>query len=214
MKTPIKLKIELKDLPHKCTRTLLVPEDINMLQLHFIIQESFGWLNAHLFEFCDVKWRAAIRVGVPDDLDDDFNFIEMTPKQDVSKVKLKKTFAEENDRKAFWYWYDFGDDWWHQVRFLKVSQKDLKQFDEAPMCIKAEGKCPPEDVGGVWGYAAFLEAIKDKKHPEHKALVKWYGLKRNEVYDENKVDLEKINLYLKDYYNSKEWNASLDDLFI
>ncbi len=27
-----------------------------------------------------------------------------------------------------------------------------------PVCIKGVRACPPEDVGGIWGYQEFLEA--------------------------------------------------------
>ncbi|CAN5399914.1 plasmid pRiA4b ORF-3 family protein [soil metagenome] len=207
---PIKIKIEIKDLPHKCFRTLLVPENINMRQLHFLIQESFGWLNAHLFEFCDSKVISSISIGMPDE-------VEMEwigpPKQDAHKVKLKKTFLTENNAKAFWYWYDFGDDWWHRISFQKLTKKDLKLYQGAPLCVKAQGKCPPEDVGGPWGYAEFLEVIKDKDHPEHKEAREWLGLEENEVYDENEVNLSEIFHYLNEFYNSKAWNSNSYELF-
>ena len=32
-----------------------------------------------------------------------------------------------------------------------------------------------EDVGGVWGYAEFLEAIKDPIHERHTEMVEWAG---------------------------------------
>jgi hypothetical protein len=213
MSLPIKIKIDLTDLPHKCYRSLLVPENINMGQLHFMIQESFGWLNAHLFEFMDVKGRANIRAGIIDDFEDEFDFIEMAPKQDVFKVKLKETFLEENNAKAFWYWYDFGDDWWHRISFQKVTQKDLKLYKGIPLCVKAEGKCPPEDVGGSWGYENFLEAIKDPKHPEHTENREWYGLKKGEKYDETLISLENINTLLQEFYHSKRWNFKSFELF-
>ena len=128
------------------------------------------------------------------------------PKQDAHKVKLKQTFLKENNVKAFWYWYDFGDDWWHKISFLKVSQSDLRNYKGIPMCIKAEGKCPPEDIGGPWGYADFLDAIKDKEHPEHYEYKEWCGLEED-VYDENVVEKEKINTLLKKFHSSKEWKA-------
>ena len=43
-----------------------------------------------------------------------------------------------------------------------------------PLCIKGRRACPPEDVGGVWGYAYFLEAIQDPEHEEHESY--WSGL--------------------------------------
>lgn len=202
MNTPLKLKIALQDLPHKCERTLMVPDDINMRQLHFIIQEYFGWFNAHLFEFKDSKWKSTISVGMPDD-------VEMEwigpPKQDAHTVSLKETFLKWNGAKPFWYWYDFGDDWWHKITFLKTSLKDLKQFEGSPKCLKAIGKCPPEDVGGPWGYAEFLEVIQNKKHPEHK--------EPGEVYDEHKVSLGAINQYLYDLYHSEGWQSNEYELF-
>lgn len=35
--------------------------------MHFIVQETFCWLNSHLFDFSDVKIIQTISVGVPDD---------------------------------------------------------------------------------------------------------------------------------------------------
>lgn len=35
--------------------------------------------------------------------------------------------------------------------------------------------CPPEDVGGVPGYADFLEAITDPTHEEQDQFLEWCG---------------------------------------
>ncbi|MBA4370586.1 MAG: hypothetical protein C0418_03285, partial [Coriobacteriaceae bacterium] len=34
---------------------------------------------------------------------------------------------------------------------------------------------PPEDCGGIPGFAEFVEAMADPRHPEHAALKRWYG---------------------------------------
>lgn len=209
MKQPLKLKISLQDLPHKCQRTLLMPEDCTMLQLHFIIQGSFGWLNAHLFEFSDAKSRATMRVGIPDDFDD-FGGPE---KLKAHKVLLRDSFLYENGAKPFWYNYDFGDDWWHKISFLKMTQKEIDAFTRIPNCMDAVGKCPPEDVGGPWGYANFLEVIKNKKHLEHKEISTRYGLEPGEVYAENEVVIEEINQNLEALFNSENWESNEYELF-
>ncbi|RQS44347.1 hypothetical protein DID99_34270 [Burkholderia sp. Bp8986] len=36
--------------------------------------------------------------------------------------------------------------------------------------------CPPEDVGGVPGYADFLEAITDPMHEAHEHFLEWCGV--------------------------------------
>lgn len=207
MNTPIKLKIELKDMPHKVIRKVLVPEDISMYQLHLIIQDSMGWEHAHLFEFSDAKWKSSIRVGIPDDFDDDFDMFS-APKQDANKVLVKNLFLEENGAKPFWYWYDFGDDWWHRISFLKTSKKDLETFEGMPICIDAIGKCPPEDIGGVWGYQEFLEIVKDKDHPEREEMMEWYGIPSDEDYEETVTDLVMINHKLGQLYESDQWNST------
>ena len=44
-----------------------------------------------------------------------------------------------------------------------------------PRLLKAAGACPPEDVGGAWGYEEFLEAIADPDHEQHEDMVRWPG---------------------------------------
>ncbi len=39
----------------------------------------------------------------------------------------------------------------------------------------ATGACPPEDVGGAWGYEEFLEALADPDHEQHEDMVHWSG---------------------------------------
>ena len=31
-----------------------------------------------------------------------------------------------------------------------------------PVCLTGKRACPPEDGGGIWGYASFLEAIQPR----------------------------------------------------
>ena len=44
-----------------------------------------------------------------------------------------------------------------------------------PVCLTGKRACPPEDCGGVWGYAEFLEAIQQLNHPEHESMLEWIG---------------------------------------
>ena len=42
-----------------------------------------------------------------------------------------------------------------------------------PLCVEGERACPPEDCGGVWGYADFLEAIPIRNTKNTRA--RWSG---------------------------------------
>ena len=47
---------------------------------------------------------------------------------------------------------------------------------EALPALSGRGRaCPPEDVGGVTGYADFLEAIADPENEEHDGFLEWAG---------------------------------------
>ena len=108
------------------------------------------------------------------------------------------------------YTYDFGDDWWHKITFQKPTKKDLELFTGAPVCVEAYGACPPEDSGGPWGYANFLDIIYNKKHPEYRETREWIGLSSRDKYDTEYVDVDFVNEQLSDFYRSKEWNIKAD----
>jgi hypothetical protein len=55
-----------------------------------------------------------------------------------------------------------------------------------PRLIEANGRCPPEDIGGPWGYAEFLEAIGDPKHERHAEFAQWVA----DDFDPNIVDAD------------------------
>ncbi len=44
-----------------------------------------------------------------------------------------------------------------------------------PLCVEGERACPPENCGGPFGYADFLQAIQDPEHEEHEQTVEWVG---------------------------------------
>ena len=58
-----------------------------------------------------------------------------------------------------------------------------------PRCITGERACPPEDIGGIFGYYRFLEILKDPDHPEYEEMKDWVG----EDFDPEKFDIEKVN---------------------
>ena len=58
-----------------------------------------------------------------------------------------------------------------------------------PRCVAGENACPPEDVGGVWGYVDFLQAINNPEHNQHEEFLEWVGGE----FDPEKFDLDAVN---------------------
>ena len=159
-----RLKITLDRVKPQVLRRVEVPIELRLDRLHLVIQAAMGWENCHLYEF-----RAgSARWGIPDD--------ELGWGLGDGPLNAKKaTLAEllQPARGKFKYWYDFGDDWFHTVTLEKLVPAEPDVI--YPRLIAAKGHCPPEDVGGPWGYAEYLKAIADPTHDRHEELIDWRG---------------------------------------
>lgn len=156
-----RLRAVLDDVEPPVTRLLDVPADIRLDRLHAALQAALGWTDSHLWEFRagDVGW------GIPDpDWPDG--------PQDARKATLWQAI-EDTGAETLVYLYDFGDGWEHSIRILRFD--DAEPGRKYPVLIEAAGRCPPEDVGGPWGYADFLDAIADPDHESHDDMTEWYG---------------------------------------
>jgi hypothetical protein len=72
------------------------------------------------------------------------------------------------------YVYDFGDYWDHRITIEKTHPADTLMT--LPFLIGGAGATPPEDCGGVSGYADFVKAMADPNDPERENLVEWIGV--------------------------------------
>jgi hypothetical protein len=175
--TPVfQIKVTLEGSKPPIWRRLLVRSEITLGDLHHIIQAAFGWEGYHLHQFIvgDTYY------GEPHP--EYFDYVEMHDEQNVT---LDRIVAGEGFK--FRYEYDFGDDWRHQVAVERILVAEPEQ--DYPVCIKGRRACPPEDVGGIWGYYDFLEAIQDPKHEEHDEYLEWIG----GAFDPEAFDLEEVN---------------------
>jgi hypothetical protein len=89
---------------------------------------------------------------------------------DARKAKLVD-ILEDVGVKTLRYLYDFGDGWEHTIKIERLVDPEPGVL--YPRLIEASGRCPPEDVGGPWGYAEMLEAIKDPEHERHDEIREW-----------------------------------------
>lgn len=180
-KKTYQLKITLNGTKPPIWRRLLTPDSVSLEELHLAIQIAMGWTDSHLHQFV----VGGICYGMPDP---DWGDLEM---KDERRFKLGQVMKREKD--SIVYEYDFGDGWSH-----KITLEEILPFDPdatLPQCITGKGACPPEDVGGIWGYYNFLEAIKDPSHPEHQELKEWMG----DEFDPGSYNIEETNALLHEY---------------
>jgi len=158
----LRLKVILNDVKPRVLRKIEVPADITLDWLHLTLQAAFGWENVHCFAIhCgDQRW------GIPDP---ESRTSTMRDAREVRLGDLLEAFGAKRLR----YVYDFGDNWEHTITIGKACQP--KSGELYPRLVAAEGRCPPEDVGGPWGYFHILESLKDPSPEQREEFVMWYG---------------------------------------
>jgi len=174
------LKVTLQGSKPPIWRRLQVHSDTTLAELHGIIQTAFDWWDEHLHQFT-IGERY---YGVPNP--DYLGFAEM---HDERKIGLQQITRGEGFN--FLYEYDFGDSWLHQILVEKILPAEPGQV--YPVCITGRRACPPEDVGGIWGYYYFLEALQDPEHEAHEEYLEWVG----DEFNPEAFDLEGINKALR-----------------
>jgi hypothetical protein len=175
------LKITLKNTKPPIWRRVQVPHDISLATLHDIIQDTMGWEDCHMHQFKIGKIYFGL--SYPDDFDG------ITTTKDEERATLGEVIVKPKTK--FVYEYDFGDSWEHEVVLEKMLAPEPGV--KYPRCIDGKRACPPEDCGGAWGYAGFVEAIQNPKHPEHEDMMEWIG----DSFDPEAFDLEKVNRALR-----------------
>lgn len=158
-------KIALLDIRPPIWRRIQVP-DGTLDKLHEHVQTAIGWTNSHLHQF-EIGGR---RYGDPELLDDDWGENDFV---DSTEVRLSTLLAKKRKSFRFFYEYDFGDGWRHEI--IYEGAQPAETGVRYPRCVEGARACPPEDVGGPWGYGDFLEVMANPKHKRHRELREWFG---------------------------------------
>jgi hypothetical protein len=158
------IKVTLLGTDPPIWRRLLVPADLNLEQLHDVLQLAMGWEDCHMHEFRIGQQR----FGKPDPMERAFG----GPRTASGRTARLCSVLTRVGARAI-YTYDFGDSWEHQI----VVEKRLapEPGNSYPACLTGERHGPPEDCGGIPGFYNLLEAIRDPEHEEHEEMLDWVG---------------------------------------
>jgi hypothetical protein len=157
-----------------------------------------GWSSYHLFMFdvdgvtYSTDYNSKGGAGIESDAP-------------ARRHTLKATLGPEG--RVFEYTYDFGDFWEHR---LTVESLDCGVAMPAPggpaegghplaVCMAGRGACPPEDIGGVWGFKRLKEvlALPEPEEGEEDDLdeeeLEVFGDYLYEGWDPNAFTVEQAN---------------------
>jgi len=178
------LRIELLEVEPKIWREFVVPSDITLDRLHDVVQIIMGWEQSHLYQFLlkDKKYSEFLEYI------QEFDDIE-----DSKLVRLNELINRKNQKVI--YEYDFGDGWQHEISLLNSNYKSDYPYEL--QCLNGDRACPPEDVGGTYGYSYFLKCISDPQNEEYDEMLCWVGGE----FESEEFELEYVNFELIKYYN-------------
>jgi hypothetical protein len=174
------LNVAIRNATPPIWRRLQVPAAATFADLHEVIQGAFGWQHAHLHRF-----NSAGRRFSPEPSGGGFG----PAVEDESDVPLREVLRATGDEAV--YWYDFGDDWYHDVLVEEVLPASTVAH---AVCTGGGRAGPQEDSGGIWRYQDLCDALGDPKHPDHEDALEWLGEGRGGGrWDPARFDIDEIN---------------------
>jgi len=126
------------------SRTIQIRGDQTLQQFHRAIFHAFDREEEHMYEFqiggkgpMDPKARTYV---LPMAMDDPFG--DRKPAGDVTHTTIASLGLKK--KAAFGYWFDFGDDWWHQINVITIDEKAGP--GRYPRVTGRVGESPPQYV--------------------------------------------------------------------
>jgi hypothetical protein len=124
------------------SRTIQMRGDQTLEDLHHTIFDALGRWEEHLYEFQFGKGPMdpkGARYVLPNAFGSERG-AENPPAGRVATTTLESLSLKVGDR--FGYWFDFGDDWWHQINVEAIE--DQVPRGPFPKVTKKVGNSPPQ----------------------------------------------------------------------
>ena len=121
-------------------RKIAIREDQTLDDLHEAIFVAFDRYDEHLYSFyTPLQKTKSIRkiyespeYTVPIDMNN-------SEAKNAAKTTLKELNLQP--KQVFYYLFDFGDCWWHEITFDSVRRADRKKY---PVIVATRGESPPQ----------------------------------------------------------------------
>ena len=124
------------------SRTIQIRGDQTLEDLHHAIFDAFDREDEHMYEFqfgARPMDPEGPRYTLPGAFESPGDGIK-APAGRVTDTTLDALGLKVDQR--FAYWFDFGDDWWHQINVADIQEKAPK--GKYPKVTKREGRSPPQ----------------------------------------------------------------------
>ena len=154
----LQLRVHIIGSDPEIFRTIVVPDDTLLPDLHGMLQVAFDWEESHLHEFIQGDTHYGSRNAE-------------APEYEVDYRTVRVGHLLKNVSDVMVYHYDFGDGWKHHIVLEAIPEVD----DEIlyPRCLDGARRGPVEDSGGIHHYQHILKILENPAHPEHEEFREW-----------------------------------------
>ena len=158
--------------------------------LHLILQAAMGWENQHLYSFKETAKSRYFDVVSPHTEEFGINASRVSA-TDVLWSYLDQFQQPGEPRDILYYTYDYGDDWLHEVDILELDRSNRSSAE----LLDGGGACPPENCGGVPGYARMKASLAGDMSREE--YYDWVTAADAEEFDVHAFNLQRMKLMVK-----------------
>ncbi|GAA4359937.1 hypothetical protein GCM10023166_00180 [Paeniglutamicibacter cryotolerans] len=166
------LRLELQEVEPAIWRTFEVDGGIRLDQFHEILQVVMGWTNSHLHGYSSRPPFERVGSGTPPIIEwlMESSLIEQEVDGiDEMQATLSSALAATGGR--LYYTYDFGDNWLHLITEISAKPADLQ--DPVVRILEGAHAAPPEDCGGIGGFANLQRVLGGEDTEERTDLQAW-----------------------------------------
>jgi len=128
-------------------RKIAIPGDHTLEDLHKAIFFAFDRFDEHLYSFfltsiqtkSEKKIMESPEYASSMSIEEDYLSDEQD-KYNAGEIKIEDLDLEIND--TFYYLFDYGDEWWHEIRLENMEEFQKGQLH--PQLVEARGKSPKQ----------------------------------------------------------------------
>jgi len=124
------------------SRTIEILGSQSLEELHWAVFDAFDRFDEHMYEFQvggerpqDRKARSYVMPETMGGFFGEETHAGVTTRTTVASLGLEPG-------QTFYYWFDFGDDWWHEIRVLAIREQ--AEEGKYPRVTERVGPSPPQ----------------------------------------------------------------------
>jgi hypothetical protein len=186
-----RVRAQLRETSPPVWRRLELASNLNLAELHDVLQVAFGWTDSHLHGFAagpDFHSDTAERYLCP--FDEKEGEDEGVPE---AQVRLDEVLAEVGDTLS--YAYDYGDNWQHLITLEAITPRE--DGAQRAVCTGGERDGPAEDCGGPHSYELIVAAIEPRRPAHETARREFAEIYGDEVdpadFSPTPLDIDEVN---------------------